>query len=391
MHRALCTAAAAALIAAAPRPAASQLPASVDSSLHRIFASRTYSGDRAAPARWRDDGMHYTTLEPTDPGSSAIGIVQYSAADGTRQVLVPARMLRPQQSQTSLAIEDYSWSRDGRYLLIFTNTQRVWRQNTRGDYWILDTRGGALHRVGAGTEPSTLMFAKLSPDGSRVAYVHAGDLYVEPVTGGTSTRLTHDATRTLVNGMSDWVYEEEFSLRDGFRWSPDSRHIAFWQFDMSGVRDFTLINDTDSLYPATKEIQYPKAGTTNSAVRVGVVGVAGGPVVWARLAGDPRDNYVPWMEWAGPDDLVIQHMNRLQNTDDLVLAAAATGGTRTLLTEKDSAPAFARASSSATTVVPMSCPTRAQDPTPSSASSASTRSACSNSEYDASVGFEELP
>jgi dipeptidyl-peptidase-4 len=281
--------------------------------------------------------MHYTTLEPTDPGSSAIGIVQYSAADGTRQVLVPARMLRPQQSQTSLAIEDYSWSRDGRYLLIFTNTQRVWRQNTRGDYWILDTRDGALHRVGAGTEPSTLMFAKLSPDGSRVAYVHAGDLYVEPVTGGTSTRLTHDATRTLVNGMSDWVYEEEFSLRDGFRWSPDSRHIAFWQFDMSGVRDFTLINDTDSLYPVTKEIQYPKAGTTNSAVRVGVVGVAGGPVVWARLAGNPRDNYVPWMEWAGPDDLVIQHMNRLQNTDDLVLAAAATGGTRTLLTEKDSA------------------------------------------------------
>jgi dipeptidyl-peptidase-4 len=318
------------------RPALSQLPAQVDTALHTLFASRTYLGDRAAPARWRDDGTHYTTLEPTEAGSSAVGIVQYSAADGTRRVLVPAEMLRPNPSSAPLPVEDYAWSKDGSHLLIFTNSKRVWRENTRGDFWVLNMRTGALHRVGATTEPSTLMFAKFSPDGSHVAYVHAGDLYVEPIAGGASTRLTSDATRTLVNGMSDWVYEEEFSLRDGFRWSPDSRHIAFWQFDMSGVRDFTLINDTDSLYPVTKEIQYPKAGTTNSAVRVGVVDVAGGPVVWTRLAGDPRQNYVPWMEWADPAHVVIQRMNRLQNMDDLLLANITTGEPRSILTESDS-------------------------------------------------------
>ena len=314
--------------------AGAQLPASVDSSLRVLFASGKYAGDRAAPAIWRD-GTHYTALEPSRDVSGGTDIVEYTAGDGARRVLVSARLLRPTPSAAPLRVEGYSWTGDGKHLLIFTNSKKVWRENTRGDFWILDTVSGALHRVGANTPPSTLMFAKFSPDGSHVAYVQAGDLYVEPVAGGQPMRLTHDATRTLVNGMSDWVYEEEFGLRDGFRWSPDSKRIAFWQFDMSGVRDFTLINDTDSLYPVTKEIQYPKAGTTNSAVRVGVVAATGGSVVWAQLSGAPRDNYVPWMEWAGPADVVVQRMNRLQNTDHLVLASAATGGVRTILTEQD--------------------------------------------------------
>jgi dipeptidyl-peptidase 4 len=336
LWRMVCVAAAA--VAAAfviPAQLHGQLPAHVDSSLHRIFDSRAYAGDRAAPARWRDDGTHYTTLEPSKDVAGGTDIVQYAAGTGTREVLVPARLLRPSPSARPLQVDDYKWSQDGSHLLIFTNTQKVWRQNTRGDYWVLDTHSGALHRVGANTEPSTLMFAKFSPDGSHVAYVYKGDLYVEPTAGGAVTRLTRDATRTLVNGMSDWVYEEEFDLRDGFRWSPDSRHIAFWQFDMSGVRNFTLINDTDSLYPVTKEIQYPKAGTTNSAVRVGVVDARGGPVVWARLNGDPRNNYIPWMEWADTNNVVIQQMNRLQNTDNLVLASVTTGDIHHLLTEQD--------------------------------------------------------
>lgn len=326
-----------AALAVIPLPVHAQLSAQVDSSLHRIFESSAYAGDRAARVRWSADGAHYTALEPSADASGGTDIVQYSAADGARKVLVAARMFQPSGATAPLRVEGYDWSADGSHLLIFTNSQRVWRQNTRGDFWVLDTRTGALHRVGANTDPGTLMFAKFSPDGSHVAYVNAGDLYVEPTSGGANTRLTNDATRTLVNGMTDWVYEEEFGLRDGFRWSPDSRNIAFWQFDMSGVRDFTLINDTDSLYPVTKQIQYPKAGTTNSAVRVGVVATTGGPIVWAKLAGDPRENYVPWMEWAGPSDVVIQRMNRLQNTDDLILASIATGDVQTVLTERDSA------------------------------------------------------
>jgi dipeptidyl-peptidase 4 len=146
-----------------------------------------------------------------------------------------------------------------------------------------------------------------------------------------------DASRTVVNGTTDWVYEEEFSLRDAFRWSPDGRRIAYWQFDMAGVRDFLLTNETDSLYSFVTPIQYPKAGQTNSAVRVGVVSADGGPTTWVRLAGDPRDTYVPRMEWAGADELIVQHMDRRQQRDEVLLASAATGEARPTFVEADSA------------------------------------------------------
>ena len=159
-------------------------------------------------------------------------------------------------------------------LLIFTNTRRVWRLNTRGDYWVLDLASERLHQLGAGAPSSSLMFAKFSPDSSKVAYVRANNIYVEPALGGeveTSSRSM--ARETTINGTSDWVYEEELGVRDGFRWSPDSAHIAYWQFDTTGVGIFSLINNTDTLYPVITLIPYPKVGTTNSAVRVGVVDV----------------------------------------------------------------------------------------------------------------------
>ncbi len=330
-----CAALAAALAVASP--AAAQIPAPVDSALHTIFASRTYASERFGPARWADGGDSYLTLEPS-PTARGFDFVEYDAATGRRSVKVRAEDLTPAGHDEALIPQDYAFSRDGRRLLVFTNTRKVWRQNTRGDYWVLDLTTRKLHQVGGPHVPaSRLMYAKFSPDGSRVAYVLNGDLYVEPVDGGPATRLTHDATHTLVNGMSDWVYEEEFDLRDGFRWSPDGTHLAFWQFDMAGIRDFLMLDVTDSLYPFTVPVQYPKAGTTNSAVRVGVVSATGGAVTWVKLPGDPRNNYVPWMEWAGAGELLIQHMNRAQNRDAVILADVRTGAPHTVFTETDSA------------------------------------------------------
>ena len=114
---------------------------------------------------------------------------------------------------------------------------------------MLDRASGALRQLGAGAAPSTLMFAKFSPDGRRVGYVRERDLYVEDVGSGAVTRLTKAENEHIVNGTSDWVYEEELDLRDAFRWSPDGRQIAYWQFDTTGIENFTLINDTDSIYP----------------------------------------------------------------------------------------------------------------------------------------------
>ena len=238
-----------------------------------------------------------------------------------------------------LAVEDYTVSPNERRLLIFTNSEKVWRENTRGDFWSLDLSTWQLRKLGgAQAKPSTLMFAKFSPDGNRVAYVRENNLYVENLDDQRITQLTHDGSRTVINGTFDWVYEEELNLRDGFRWSPDGARIAYWQLDASGVRDFLLINNTDSLYSFTIPVQYPKAGTTNSAARVGVVSASGGNTVWLRVPGDPRNNYIARLDWAGSSaEVVVQQLNRLQNTLVVMLGDAGTGQVRTVHTERDSA------------------------------------------------------
>ena len=326
-----------AAIGFARAPLGAQVPDSVRATIHRIFGTRDFSSQPFGPAAFIDGGRAYTTVEPSPGVRGAADIVRYETATGARSILVPATALVPAGQTAPLDFDDYSWSADQRKLLLFTNTQRVWRQNTRGDYWVLTLATRKLQKIGGKAPQSSLMYAKFSPDGERVAYVSRGDLYVERLADGAITRLTTGATATRVNGMTDWVYEEEFDLRDGFRWSPDGTKIAYWQFDMSGVGTFDLVNYTDSLYPIITPIQYPKAGTTNSAVRIGVIPSTGGVTKWLRIPGDPRNNYLPWMEWAGPSELLVQHMNRLQNTNTVLLASATTGATRTVFVDRDSA------------------------------------------------------
>lgn len=314
-----------------------QVPAATAEMLRRIFASRDFIGDRFGPARWIENGNAYTTVERSPTMRGGADIVRYVTATGDRSVYVAAEQLVPAGAVQSLKFDDYAWSRDGKQLLLFTNTKRVWRQNTRGDYWVLNRSTSALRKLGGPDAPaSSLMYAKFSPQGDRVAYVRQGDLYVERIADGRITRLTTGADSLHVNGMTDWVYEEEFDLRDGFRWSPDGTKIAYWHFDMTGVRTFLLINNTDSLYPFTIPIQYPKAGTTNSAVATGVVSASGGATTWLSVGGDPRDNYLPRMQWLGSSELLVQQMDRLQNTDRLLLADASSGVTRPVMVEQDS-------------------------------------------------------
>lgn len=319
------------------RPALAQQPDSTLLSVARVFGTAEFQGEDFGPARWLASGGAYTTLEPS-PGGHGQDIVRYDVRTGRRDVIVPARQLVPPGSSAPLAIQGYQWSPNGRMLLVYSNSRRVWRLNTRGDYWLFDLDGGALRRLGGDAAPSTLMFAKFSPDGGRVAYVRANNLYVEDAHDGHITGLTSDGSRTTINGTFDWVYEEELNLRDGFRWSPDGRRIAYWQLDARGVRDFDLIDDTDSLYSFVKPVQYPKAGTTNSAARVGVVDAVGGATRWLKVDGDPRNSYIARLEWAAsPNEVVIQQLNRPQNMLRVLLGDARTGTTRTVLTERDSA------------------------------------------------------
>jgi dipeptidyl-peptidase-4 len=290
------------------------------------------------PIRWASGGASYTVFEPSAAVKEAEDLVQYDVATGRRTILVPANRLIPKGDSVPISIEDFAWSPQGSALLIYTNSQRVWRQNTRGDYWLVDTTTWALHQLGRGAKPSTLMFATFSPDGKRVAYVRERNVYVETVVDGQVTQLTSDGSATVVNGTFDWVYEEELSLRNGFRWSPDGARIAYWQLNMDSVRNFDLINDTDSLYSFVVPVQYPKAGTSNSAARIGIVAASGGPTKWLDIPGNPRNQYLARIDWAAnPREVVVQLINRLQNTNDVMLGSVETGAVHTVMTERDSA------------------------------------------------------
>jgi dipeptidyl-peptidase-4 len=306
--------------------------------LDQVFNSDFFNGEYVPPIRWTPDGQAYFSYDRR-PDAKGPDLVRVNPATGEKTVLVRSEQLTPPGDSVPLRMANFRFSDDGRKLLVYTNTARVWRQNTRGDYWVLDLAQGKLSKLGGRTAaPSTLMFAKFSPQGDRVAYVREHNLYVERLSDHAITPLTKDGSAIIINGTFDWVYEEEFDDRDGFRWSPDGKRIAYWQLDASGVRDFLLINDTDSLYSFVKPVQYPKAGTTNSSVRIGVVSADGGSTRWVQAPGDPRNIYLARMEWAAnSDQLVIQHLNRLQNTMTVLLADAKSGQSAPMFVDSDSA------------------------------------------------------
>ncbi len=302
-----------------------------------IFSKRVYRSERFGPAYWVDNGAGYTTVELSSTGKG-VEIVRYDTKTGEKSILVSETDLTPAGRTQALIPEEYEWSPVKDMLLITTNTKRVWRQNTRGDNWILDIKTKKLHKLGESLPESSLMFTKFSPDQTKVAYVSRQNLYVEEIATGKITQLTFDGGDNIINGTFDWVYEEELDCRDGFRWSPDSRKIAYWQLDTKGINNYYIINNTDSLYPSVKAIPYPKAGCTNSAARIGVVQASGGETVWMKIEGDPRNNYLARMDFAvSPDQIAVQQLNRLQNTNNVILCDVNTGNAVTIFTDADNA------------------------------------------------------
>ena len=307
--------------------------------LKRIFADKEFQSDWFGPSRWIDGGDGYTTLEKSKEYHSFLEIVRYETASGNREVLVNAAMLIPNGETAPLHIENYNWSFDKSKLLIYTNSKRVWRKNTKGDYWVLDLKVGNLQKLGGNNaKPSTLMFAKFSPDGERVGYVREHNIYVENLRNGKIIALTTNGTKEIINGTFDWVYEEEFGCQDGFKWSPDGSKIAYWQLDAHGLGVFNMINNTDSIYSKIIPIQYPKVGEINSACRVGVVSANGGETIWMKVSGDPRNNYIPRMQWSASSiEIAMQYTNRKQNHYQVLTANAVTGQVNAIYEDKDQA------------------------------------------------------
>jgi len=317
-----------------------------------IFKEYTYDPKEPGQIRWLEDGSGYTALETiteyrdVDPEHDEEGeiikwpedIVIYDPATLKNSILISAGQLTPKGADKALTIDDYIWSEDRSKLLVYTNSVKVWRTKSRGDYWVLDVVSGYLWQLGGEeAEESSLQFAKFSPDANRVAYVRNDNIYVQELETQNIEQLTTDASDTVINGLFDWVYEEEFHSKDGFRWSPDGKKIAYWQLDTSASQDFLLINNTDALYPEITRFPYPKVGEENSAARIGVVSLANKQTVWAKLPGVAKDMYIPRMGWANDESthILVQHLNRKQDSNHVYSVSADSGELTTVLVDRE--------------------------------------------------------
>ena len=312
---------------------AQQKPLTVD----RIFKTGEF---RAAgfSVNWMPTGNRYFVKQP---GASNNGddIVLVDPRTSEQTTLISAANLIPEDGADPIDIESFQVSPDKNKVLVFNNSRRVWRYNTRGDFWVVDLVSGTVRKLGgADAEEATLMFAKFSPDSKSVAYVRDRNIYVEQIESGQIRQITQTQTDDIIHGTSDWVYEEELDLRDGFQWSEDGQQIVFWRFDTSDVGVFTMINNTDELYPKLIRFQYPKVGTTNSAVSIGIYDMVSGDTKFLDLPGDPRENYPARINWIpGTDQFLLQRLNRLQNTNTVYAVDAKSGQFRTVFEDRDAA------------------------------------------------------
>ncbi len=296
----------------------------------RIFASPDFRGGAIPQPAWLRSGSSYIDARPTKEGGTEL--VKVDIATGRETTLARAEQLSAEGK--TLEVEDITLSGDEQQALLFHNSVQVWRTNTRGVFHVFDFRTGKLTPVSAGK--GLQMFAKLSPDGKQVAFVRDNDLWITTLATGKETRLTRDGGENIINGTTDWVYEEELGLRDAFRWSPDSKQIAYWRFDQSAVPAMPIVNEL-GLYPKIATLRYPKAGEPNSRVTVGVVHLGTMKTTWLTGAGPDTGQYIGRMEWVGTDSLAIQRIPRHQTSVDVLLVSAATGKGRTVMTDRDSA------------------------------------------------------
>jgi dipeptidyl-peptidase-4 len=299
-----------------------------------LFLSLLFNGAYAqnkTGVNWTKDGGGYYQIANGE-------IYLVSLPKNERKVIMSRELLTPKGASQPLNIKDFDLSADGTKALIYTNSKKVWRYETRGDYWLANLTSNTLTKLGKDKPASSLMFAKLSPDASKVAYVSGHNIYVEEINSSVAKALTTDGTDRLINGTFDWVYEEEFDCRDGFRWSPDGASIAYWQLDARKIKNFLMINNTDSIYPYVIPVEYPKVGQDPSACKIGVVNVNTAVTKWINVPGDQVQNYIPRMDWVpNTNDIILQQLNREQNTSRVFVAGALTGEVKNIYTETDKA------------------------------------------------------
>lgn len=283
-----------------------------DLTTKNTFAQKSVSG-----IRWLKDGKFYTSL-------SGNKVVKYDVSTG--QVVSTVY-------EGDLQIDGYSFSDDEKKLLLTTNSESIYRRSSKAFYYIYDIATKKTSKLSNGGKQS---YATFSPDGSKVGFARDNNLWLVNVSDLKESQVTTDGVfNSIINGSTDWVYEEELSFAQAFFWSPDSKKIAWYRFDETTVHEYNLQKwNKGSLYPTDYRYKYPKAGEANSVVEIWIYDVVADKKVKADT-GTELDIYIPRVMWtANANVLSVRRMNRLQNMLEILHVDAATGQSKVVLTEK---------------------------------------------------------
>ncbi len=305
-----------------------------DLTLDDIFNSSKFIGKTVTGIHWLNDGLRFSFYE-RDTAAKATNIYVYRANEKSRTLLLTTASLKIDANDPPFRFTAYQWSPDEKQILFISappEREYLSRLTPAGNIFLYDVHSKSFRRLTNVTEPQYNV--KFSPDGKYLGFVRNNNIYVIDVQSGVERRLTNDGAEHIINGKFDWVYEEEFEISDGWQWSPDSKHIAFWQLDENRVPEYTL-TEWDSLHLQLIPMRYPKAGEANSIVKIGVVDIQSSLTRWMDI-GSNDDIYIPRIQWTlDSNTLSIQRMNRGQNVLELLYADISTGATRAVLRETD--------------------------------------------------------
>ena len=294
----------------------------------------TFSASGVSAFNWMKDGRFYTALQRnTESGEREL--IKFGLLDGSKEILMRESELVRSDNGEPVRMATYSFSADERKILIMADRQSIWRRSYLANHYVFDLDTRKL--IPLSQVEGRQSVAELSPQGNRAAFTRGNNLYWVNLETGVETAISSDGkVNSIINGSSDWVYEEEFGFAKAWFWSPDGNRIAFYRFDETVVKEFsfqTWMGD----YPGEIRYKYPKAGETNSVVTIAVYDIPTGKTTWMDV-GSETDQYIVRLNWTESSDvLAMRRMNRLQNTQDLMLANVTTGATRTIKTETNDA------------------------------------------------------